>query len=65
MVSFDSQDAAYDDDGLREESIDQDPETLYCNILGDYWALRPIDGEYKFVGRQSSVISLWDMRTRR
>ena len=65
---MDSQDAEYDDDGSSEESMEEDAEDAEDaedDLLGDYGAQRPIEGEYEFVELESSVISLSDTPTRR
>ena len=68
---MDSQDSEYDDNGLSEESIEENEENaenaenVEDNLLGEYGALRPIETEYEFVELQPSVISLSDMPTGR
>ena len=46
---MDSQDAEYDDNGLSEESMEEDAEDAEDDLLGDYGAPRPIETEYEFV----------------
>ena len=65
---MDSQDAEYDDDGSREESMkedEEDAENVENDLLGDYGAQRIIETEYEFVESQPSVISLSDTPTTR
>ena len=44
--SMDSQDAEYDDDGSREESMEKGAGDTEDDLLGDYGAQRPIETEY-------------------
>jgi len=61
---MDSRDGEYDDDGLSEESMEEDAEDVEDN-LGDFGAQRPMETGYEFVESQASVIYLSDPPTGR
>ena len=62
---MDSQDVQYDDNGLSEESMEENAEDVEDNLLRDYAAQRPNETEYEFVESPLSVISLSDTPTGR